>query len=488
MKKIVFDKLSVVLFVLLIFFFLLLFQPFIIPYFGYYFFSAFLTILISPFVLKPLSSLLAKNENSSTIYVQLILFRFLFIFFIIPLFPDLPVFEMLFFIPVSAFITYLSKKRLSDNNDAILERKCSACGAPLDGSQIVCSYCGTENVIDVAAEKNFLFHASAGTTFQVDDYPFYGKSEDQALQMMIQEELAKNNESENVSVPAFEKKKNIFTLIYVIILFLCISLYFFHTQRIVLFLIVIVATFIYFKGLKNYTIVSYLSREIKSRPDEKISYIVASTISSKADNANNRLLRIVLVIFAICVPLFIFREPRVIYEKQGDDYVIRFYTLGAFRNDTTLIIPEFYNGGKVVGIRGDVFANVNTLREVVLPETITEIRGGAFKNAHSLKKINLPEGITEVKGNTFEGCSNLESIVIPEGVTRIGGSAFRDCLSLKEATIPSTVKEIGSSAFRNTALTEVCVSRSALVNERAFKETNAVVYYYESGCGGIIYE
>ena len=128
-----------------------------------------------------------------------------------------------------------------------------------------------------------------------------------------------------------------------------------------------------------------------------------------------------------------------------------------------------------------MFANVFTLEEVILPDTVQEIRGGAFKNAIRLKSINLPEGIKEIKGSTFENCYRLEKIAIPDSVTRIGGSAFRDASYLEEVNISknSKLEEIGSSAFRNcSSLKIIRVPRGVSINERAFKESPTSVREY----------
>ena len=172
----------------------------------------------------------------------------------------------------------------------------------------------------------------------------------------------------------------------------------------------------------------------------------------------------------------------MIFEPYEQGYTLRFYTNGLFEKDTYLKIPDTYKGKPVLQIRGDVFKNVSSLEEVIIPDSIIEIRGGAFKNCIGLEKVTLSKNITEIKGNTFENNYSLKSIIIPDGVVRIGGSAFRNDYSLVSAIIPESVTEIGSSAFRNTALTNVCITKNAMVNTRAFKETNVIIKYYEDNC------
>ena len=103
-------------------------------------------------------------------------------------------------------------------------------------------------------------------------------------------------------------------------------------------------------------------------------------------------------------------------------------------------------------------------------------------DCYNLEYISLSPKLTEIHGSTFENCSSLDNVTIPEGVTRIGGSAFRYCRNLKNVTIPRSANEIRSSAFRGTAIDTVCISQSAYVDSKAFKETYAKVAYYESDC------
>ncbi len=369
---------------------------------------------------------------------------------------------------------------LEEQTPQITTRQCPNCKTEIPVQNKFCSKCGQNLDVIETIDNNLQVNGLDESKFM-----YFNLSEEQILTTMIENELKANNETNKFSTPALEKKKNIFTIAYGIIMFICLCLYYFHTARGIIYTIMALSTIIYFCLVKNYNIAKFIKKEVKARPDEKISYIVASIVSGKINNSFQKTMRIIGLALVFVLPIFIFFEPHIIYERQADDYVIRFYTLGSIKNDKILEISSTYKGRNVVGIRGDVFSNVNTIEEVILPDTIVEIRGEAFMNAKRLKRINLPPKITEVKGSTFEGCSQLEEIDIPEGVTRIGGSAFRDCYSLKTATIPATVREIRSSAFRNTALTKVCYSSSAYVDSRAFKDVYGLRrYYHENNCEG----
>lgn len=414
----------------------------------------FLNITSTYLIIKPLSDIISSEKN---FFIIILPFKLIMSLIFMPLYLAIGVWELIGGIFVSLILKSIKKKSLLKTD--------------------------IKPVIRNKQEQTFVESPQQGTPVNIGAYSIGYGDIDGCLKTIITDEFKKNGVNIKNNILDIEKRKCVFTLVYVFILFICISLLFFHTGFTALFIILIVTTCVYILLIKKYNNVNYLIKEIKSRPDEKISYIVANHITRIGDNKKYKFVRLSLFLLVIVISLFVYREPHMIFERQGEDYVVRFYTYGIFKNDKKLIIPSSYKGREVVGIRGDVFANVYTIEEVVLPETIEEIRGGAFKNAINLEEINLPEGIKEIKGNTFEGCTHLKSIYIPEGVTRIGGSAFRNCVRLTNASIPKTVKEIGSSAFRSTALKEVCISESTIVNMRAFKDTNTHIYYYESGCG-----
>ena len=369
-----------------------------------------------------------------------------------------------------------------------VEAKCTNCGNPIKPGQAFCTECGLKIPVTSigAAVVNqtvaSLPSASQGKPLGAANIFGYNMTEEQMIEEIIKREMKKSGETNNVSIAAVEKKKNIFSIVYAIILFICVSLFFFHSYTGVLVVVFLIATIIYINSVKNYNIYKYLQKEIKARPDEKIGYIVSTVLEGKV-GGSSKLIRLAFLLVAVCVPLFIFRTPHVIYEQDDtlEGYVVRFYTIGWLNNDTTLEIPAEYNGEPVVGIRGDVFANVKTIEKVVLPDTIKEIRGGAFKNASNLEEINLPEGIPEIKGETFQNCSNLKEITIPDSVTRIGGHAFRENYSLTKVNIGpnSQLTEIGSSAFRDCyELDEIYLPRDVNIDERSFKGSGTNVKEY----------
>lgn len=339
----------------------------------------------------------------------------------------------------------------------------------------------------------------------VEDFdPLFAMSEEDCVEEFIKREMQRAGitEEQNLIPEDMLRRKNILNVIFAVLLFVYISLFFFHfpTKTYVIGFLIL-AVYAFWTG--SYGLMRYLKKEIKSRPQEKVSNIVMNVKASLVPDYSKKL-KWALMAVAVAGSLLLFCKPRILYEQSTDGYYVRFYTYGV-TNMTTAVIPDTYHGQNVVGLRGNTFSNMPFLREVTLPDTVTEIRGQAFKNCRklervtlpehltylggeafyhcsSLEEVNLPAGLTEIRGSTFEECSSLQRIEIPDNVTRIGGHAFYGNTSLEEVVISpdSRLQQIGSSAFRCCdALREITLPRDVSVNERAFKETPVRIDYYE---------
>ena len=313
---------------------------------------------------------------------------------------------------------------------------------------------------------------------------FYSSVDDNILlDTIIEQELKNNNYNKKYDLQSVSKKKFIVTIIFSVINFIFLASIFFHFPSYKYFL-EIINIIVYIVFMKKFNVVNSIKKEIKARPTENISYIISSMVTGNVSYINSKLRNFACILASCVLPLLIFLNPHILYEKVDGGYYVRFYTVG-ITNFETVTIPSTYKDEKVIGIRGNVFKNMIFLKEVNLPNTIEVIRGGAFKDCKSLVSINLPTEITEIKGNTFEGCTSLKSIKIPDGVTRIGGHAFYGCVSLVDVNIPFSVIEIGSSAFRKcTSLKEINIPTHTMVNERAFKDSPTIKNRYTGVLNG----
>jgi len=110
------------------------------------------------------------------------------------------------------------------------------------------------------------------------------------------------------------------------------------------------------------------------------------------------------------------------------------------------------------------YAGLRSLKEIVIPASVTTIGGYAFNGCSSLETVIFAEGspITElgvqeleannfVSGaNIFAGTTNLKTLVLPKNLTLIGISCFEGS-GVTELKLPITVTTIGARAFYNCA-------------------------------------
>ena len=79
-------------------------------------------------------------------------------------------------------------------------------------------------------------------------------------------------------------------------------------------------------------------------------------------------------------------------------------------------IPSACNGKPVVCIFS--FSGNKSVKEVVIPDTVTTIYGGAFKGCENLVSVDIPESVTKLgeyysDEGIFSGCKNLQNLTVP---------------------------------------------------------------------------
>ena len=119
-----------------------------------------------------------------------------------------------------------------------------------------------------------------------------------------------------------------------------------------------------------------------------------------------------------------------------------------------LVIPN-----TVTDIGEFAFYGCSGLISVVIPNSVININSYAFSGCSGLTSVVIPNSVTNINSYAFHGCSGLISIEIPNSITRITKSSFRECSGLTSVTIPSSVKRIDQYAFEGcTNLTSVHIT------------------------------
>ena len=352
--------------------------------------------------------------------------------------------------------------------------KCLSCNQVINNNDKFCIHCGAQLNVSPSVNSNPQLSQSVpsvpfvpinGTNF--GDY--YYKSEDELLTGLIYKNLeAAGINPKNKLIPTeILMRKTIMTLIFAFLLFIYISSFFFHfpnyTYIIGGIIVVLVSVTLF-----NYNFIAYLKKEIKARPSEKMSNVI---MSIKNDMVRDRsyITSLISIMVAIIVPIIIFANPVILYEKSGEGYGVRFYAYG-WKNNTTAVIPSEHKGKPVVSLRGNTFSNMKKLKEVELPDTITEIRGQAFLNCYKLESIKLPKNLVSLGGSAFKNCTSLKSIELPDSLTTMGGEVFMNAVNLESVKLSKNLVEIRGDSFNSTAVSSIEIPDSVVrIGGGAFK-------------------
>lgn len=146
-------------------------------------------------------------------------------------------------------------------------------------------------------------------------------------------------------------------------------------------------------------------------------------------------------------------------------------------NLETVILQE-----GLIKIGSYTFAYCPKLTNINIPSTVEKIAPYAFYSCVSIKKIVLPDSVTKIDVNGFYCCSGLEEITLSKNLEYIGNYAFYKCSSLKEIIIPDKITSISSYMFSYCkSLTKVVLPNNLeKINLQAFEHCTALTEIYIS--------
>ena len=172
------------------------------------------------------------------------------------------------------------------------------------------------------------------------------------------------------------------------------------------------------------------------------------------------------------------------WEKAEAVYVIENgYVTGCKQYFPTMVVPSSNNGIPVVGIADGAFMDVNkeTVKKIVLPESVTAIGNNAFKDCSDVE-IVVNGALTLIGESAFENCNGLTDIKFGNELDNIPFNAFKGCSSLKSLIFPASLTLISENAFEDCSSIAYIVvhSSTATVENNAFAGCNAIsaVYYH----------
>lgn len=142
-------------------------------------------------------------------------------------------------------------------------------------------------------------------------------------------------------------------------------------------------------------------------------------------------------------------------------------------SDEVVVVPRAYEGKPVTSVLSpDYYTNnTNSVKKIILPDTITTLANRAFAKYAKLEQITLPNSITSVGEDTFNSCRALKSVTLSTSMDSIAENMFYCCKSLESISIPNNIKSIGASAFYGTGLKSIVVPNSVeTIGGCAFKD------------------
>jgi hypothetical protein len=103
-----------------------------------------------------------------------------------------------------------------------------------------------------------------------------------------------------------------------------------------------------------------------------------------------------------------------------------------------------------------VFPSSPYITVVNIGNEVKTIPFGIFARLERLKSIVIPNSVTRIEDSAFNGCQQLASLSLGNSVASIGSGAFAMC-AIHSVIIPASVVSIGSVAFATPYLRDISV-------------------------------
>lgn len=97
----------------------------------------------------------------------------------------------------------------------------------------------------------------------------------------------------------------------------------------------------------------------------------------------------------------------------------------------------------VTHIEESCFESCDSLKEVVLHDSVSYMGSYTFMNCISLEKVRIPKKCDKIPDWFVFGCHNLKELIVHEDVVSFGHSMAEHCYSLTEIVMPEKLKFIG---------------------------------------------
>ena len=144
------------------------------------------------------------------------------------------------------------------------------------------------------------------------------------------------------------------------------------------------------------------------------------------------------------------------YTEEGEAIYTCIYCGDSFVDSVSPILNyDFY--GYLVVVYGS-YDDAYPVSEIVIPAEyeglpVTVIGGYAFEDCDSMKSVIIPDSVTMIEFGAFYGCDGLASITIPSSVYYIGDWAFESCTNLSSIYFDGDAPAFGEGVFDGVTAT-----------------------------------
>ena len=177
--------------------------------------------------------------------------------------------------------------------------------------------------------------------------------------------------------------------------------------------------------------------------NQKITETFNNDIQSQEDNLNDAIDDLAYIQFEDPEVERICHEKLHVYTYEDAKKVTNLCNFG--RNIKYFNELKYFTNLKK--INNYAFVTCSQLKQITLPDSITEIGECAFSGCTNLLKINIPKNVIKIDAEAFFFCQSLKQIIISNDECKIGEEAFGYCKSLEEIILPKNITEIPDSAF-----------------------------------------
>lgn len=129
----------------------------------------------------------------------------------------------------------------------------------------------------------------------------------------------------------------------------------------------------------------------------------------------------------------------VIYDYEVlEDGTVNLYGCDLPEGLTELEIPSELDGYEVSKIQSIIYDN-DTIRKVIIPESVKIIGENCFTESPSLEEVEIRGVVTELEKNAFFNCTALKSLSFKEGLVKGVMGSVLGCTGLEELHVPASL-------------------------------------------------